>query len=121
MTNTPCGRPAPRYGVTITVFVYSESNSTRYAPGLYGPSSWVDVMIGTMRPYGDVGAVVVPEPHVQPEQVPVVVEPDPDVMQLGALVRAGDEVLAAVLDELHRLAAAAAPPTARAPPPATDA
>ena len=52
ITKQPCGRPAPRYGVTSTVFVYSESNSTRYASGLYGPSSWVEVTIGTIRPYG---------------------------------------------------------------------
>jgi hypothetical protein len=34
----------------MTVFVYRLSNSTRYAPGLYGPSSCVEVMIGTMTP-----------------------------------------------------------------------
>jgi hypothetical protein len=50
ITKQPCTRPAPRYGVTITVFVYSEWNSTRYAPTLYGPSNWVEEMIGTMMP-----------------------------------------------------------------------
>ena len=48
-----------------------------------------------------VGAVVVPEPHVEPEQPPVVVEPDADVLQLRPLVRRRDEVLAAVLGPLH--------------------
>jgi hypothetical protein len=52
ITKQPCGRPAPRYGVTITVLVYMLSKTTRYAPGLYGPSSWVEVMIGTISPYG---------------------------------------------------------------------
>ncbi len=52
IANTPCGRPAPRYGVTITVLVYSDQALQRYAPGLYGPSTCVEVMIGTMIPYG---------------------------------------------------------------------
>ena len=50
---------------------------------------------------GHVGAVVVPEPHVEGEQAPLVVEPDRDLLHLAALVRAGDEVLAAVLGPLH--------------------
>ena len=54
------------------------------------------------QPVRDVGAVVVPEPHRQPEQPAVVVEADLDVLLLAALVRRGDEVLAAVLGELHR-------------------
>ena len=49
-----------------------------------------------------VGAVVVPELDVEPEQPPVVVEADLDVVLLGALVGRGDEVLAPVLGELHR-------------------
>ena len=49
-----------------------------------------------------VGAVVVPELDVQPEQPAVVVEPDLDVVHLPALVGRGDEVLAPVLGELHR-------------------
>ena len=48
-----------------------------------------------------VGAVVVPELDVQPEQPAVVVEADLDVLHLAALVGGGDEVLAAVLGELH--------------------
>ena len=48
-----------------------------------------------------VGAVVVPELDVQPEQPPVVVEADLDVLHLAALVGGRDEVLAAVLGELH--------------------
>ena len=55
------------------------------------------------QPVRRVGAVVVPERHVQPEQPSLVVEPDLDVMLLGALVRGRDEVLAAVLGELDRL------------------
>ncbi len=49
-----------------------------------------------------VGAVVVPEPHRQAADPAVVLEADGDVMLLGPLVRAGDEVLAPVLGELHR-------------------
>ena len=49
-----------------------------------------------------VGAVVVPELDVEPEQEAVVVEPDLDVVHLAALVGRGDEVLAPVLGELHR-------------------
>ena len=52
---------------------------------------------------GDVGPVVVPELHRQPAQPAVVVVPDPDVVQLPALVGAGHEVLAPVLGPLHRL------------------
>ncbi len=47
-----------------------------------------------------VGAVVVPEAYVQREQAAVVVEADLDLLQLPALVRRRDEVLAAVLDPL---------------------
>ena len=42
-----------------------------------------------------------PELHVEPEQPAVVVEADLDVVHLAALVGGGDEVLAAVLGELH--------------------
>ncbi len=49
-----------------------------------------------------VGAVVVPELHVEPDDPAVVVEADLDLVHLPALVRGGDEVLAAVLGELHR-------------------
>ena len=42
-----------------------------------------------------------PELHVEPEQPPVVVEADLDVLDLAALVGGRDEVLAAVLGELH--------------------
>ena len=66
-----------------------------------------------------VGAVVVPELHVQPEQPAVVVEADLDVVHLAALVRRGDEVLAPVLGELHRAARAPARPAGRAAPRAT--
>ena len=48
-----------------------------------------------------VGAVVVPEHHVEAEQPAVVVEADLDVVDLAALVGRGDEVLAPVLGELH--------------------
>ena len=51
---------------------------------------------------GRVGTVVVPELDVEPEQPTVVVEADLDVVLLRALVGRGDEVLAAVLGELHR-------------------
>ena len=43
-----------------------------------------------------------PELHVEPEEAAVVVEADLDVVHLAALVGRGDEVLAPVLDELHR-------------------
>ncbi len=49
-----------------------------------------------------VGAVVVPELDVEPQHAAVVVEADLDVVLLRALVGGGDEVLAAVLGELHR-------------------
>ena len=49
-----------------------------------------------------VGAVVVPERHVEPQHATVVVEADLDVVHLAALVGGGDEVLAPVLGELHR-------------------
>ena len=54
------------------------------------------------QPVRRVGAVVVPEPHGQAEQPAVVVEADVDVLHLAPLVGGGDEVLAPVLDELHR-------------------
>ena len=44
-----------------------------------------------------------PELHVEAEQPAVVVEADPDLLELAALVRAGDEVLAPVLGPLHLL------------------
>ena len=66
-----------------------------------------------------VGAVVVPELHVQPEQPAVVVEADLDVLHLAALVRRRDEVLAPVLGELHRSGRAPSPPSGRAAPRAT--
>jgi hypothetical protein len=44
-----------------------------------------------------------PEPDVEPQDPPVVVEADGDVMLLRAFVRARDEVLAPVLGELDRL------------------
>ena len=47
-----------------------------------------------------VGAVVVPELDVQPQQPPVVVEADLDVLDLAALMGGRDEVLATVLGEL---------------------
>ncbi len=50
----------------------------------------------------DVGAVVVPELHVEAEQSTVVVEADLDVVHLPTFVGGGDEVLAPVLGELHR-------------------
>ena len=43
-----------------------------------------------------------PELHVEPQEAPVVVEADLDVVHLAALVGRGDEVLTPVLDELHR-------------------
>ena len=49
-----------------------------------------------------VGAVVVPELDVEAEDPALVVEADLDVVLLPALVGRGDEVLAAVLGELHR-------------------
>ena len=52
-------------------------------------------------PVRRVGAVVVPEGEVQREQPAVVVEARGDDLLLGPLVRAGDEVLAAVLGPLH--------------------
>ena len=45
-----------------------------------------------------------PEPDVEAEYPPLIVVADGDVMQLRALMRAGDEVLAPVLGELDRLA-----------------
>ena len=66
-----------------------------------------------------VGAVVVPELDVEPEQPTVVVEADLDVVLLGALVGRGDEVLAPVLGELHRAARASWPRAGRGAPRAT--
>ena len=53
-----------------------------------------------MIPYGVYAPLSCQKRHVEAEQAPVVVEADPDVVELTALVRAGDEVLAAVLDPL---------------------
>ena len=49
----------------------------------------------------DVGAVVVQQVDVEPEDLPLVVEPDVDELDLPALMVRGDEVLTAVLGELH--------------------
>ena len=54
------------------------------------------------QPVRRVRAVVVPELDVEAEHAAVVVEADLDVVHLRALVGRGDEVLAAVLGELHR-------------------
>ena len=43
-----------------------------------------------------------PESHVQSEDAAVIVETDPHMVQLGAFVCAGHEVLAPVLGELDR-------------------
>ena len=59
---------------------------------------------------GRVGPVVVPELHVEGEEVALVVEADRDLLQLAALVRAGDEVLAAVLGPLDVAAQVACRP-----------
>ncbi len=54
-------------------------------------------------PVGDVGPVVVPDRHVQPQHAALVVEADTNSLQLLALVGAGDEVLAPVLGPLDRV------------------
>src|SRR3712207_9256298 len=51
-------------------------------------------------PVRRVGAVVVPDVDVERGDPAVVVEPDADLLPLLPLVRAGDEVLAAVLGPL---------------------
>ena len=53
------------------------------------------------QPVRRVGAGVVPEAHVEPEDASLVVVPDVDVVDLPTLVRGRDEVLAPVLGELH--------------------
>ena len=55
-------------------------------------------------PVGRVGAVVVPAADVQRGHPALVVVADGDLLALLALVRGGDEVLAAVLGPVHRLA-----------------
>ncbi|CAB4716560.1 unannotated protein [freshwater metagenome] len=69
--------------------------------GLVGPEQLCGGDDRHDQAVGRVGAVVVPELHVQPEQAPVVVEADLDVVHLAALMGRGDEVLATVLGELH--------------------
>jgi hypothetical protein len=56
------------------------------------------------QPVRDVGAVVVEEADVEPEDVTVVVETDLDPLHLPAFVVGGDEVLVAVLGVLHLVA-----------------